>query len=344
MNPRELVNHIRSGPAKLVLDEQLPFLPRTCFNGRCNPCELDEFLHALESSVTIQDVFCSSPQTLRNTEDEWVLLVQTLGRIRHIQNLSLLCRAGSRDFRPFQAFAEAVNNAQSLRQFSIVLHGEAFPRDSSGLTALANALREHTGLQEFRLIAHPETFEDTSLDPVLRALPACPHLKTVTITTKNASADAVKTLLQLPKNTDLTLFHTNKEHWLAVADGIRQGQCNIKTLHLSLRNTGPPATEAVKAIASAIRLDRNLEHLTLRMRNDLNDEAGAELAEALAVNTTLRKLTLAGYRNVHHNAIFYEAFSAMLRVNTSLRLEVPPFDDVVGDEMLVDSRNQMLIE
>jgi hypothetical protein len=351
MNTRELVNHIRSGPAKLVLDEQLLFLPRTCFNGRCNPCELDEFLHALESSVTIQDVFCSSQQTLRNTEDEWVLLVQTLGRIRHIQNLSLLCRAGSRDFRPFQAFAEAVNNAQSLRQFSIVLHGEAFPRDSSGLTALANALREHTGLQEFRLIAHPQTFEDTSLDPVLRALPACPHLKTVTITTKNASADAVKTLLQLPKNTDLTLFHTNKEHWLAVADGIRQGQCNIKSLLLSRlsQNTSSETTEVVKAIASAIREDRNLEDISLHINYDITDEAGVVLAEALTVNKTLRKLTLSGSSQVNNNATFgalvYEAFSAMLRVNTSLVLKLPPFDDAAGDDQrLVDSRNQMRIE
>jgi hypothetical protein len=262
------------------------------------------------------------------------------------------CSPGSRDFHPFQAVADAVNNAQSLRQFSIVLQGEAFPGDVSGLTALANSLREYKTLQEFYWFDVLSRFEsapvDLSPDLVLKSLSACPHLRIVTITTKCASAHAMKALLQLPKDTELYLFQANKEYWLAVADGIRQGQCNIKTLHFPLRNTGPQATEAVKAIASAIRLDRNLEHLTLRMTNDFNDEAGADLAEALTVNTTLRRLKLAGYRYVHHNATFsapvYEAFSAMLRVNTSLRFEVPPFNDVVGDERLVDSRNQMRIE
>jgi hypothetical protein len=37
----------------------------------------------------------------------------------------------------------------------------------------------------------------------------------------------------------------------------------------------------------------------------------------------------------------YEAFSAMLRVNTSLRLEIPPFDYNVRDQRLVDSRDQI---
>jgi hypothetical protein len=42
----------------------------------------------------------------------------------------------------------------------------------------------------------------------------------------------------------------------------------------------------------------------------------------------------------------YEAFGAMLRVNTSieLNLPVPPIDDAVGDQKLDDSRNQLLIE
>jgi hypothetical protein len=351
MNPRELVNHIRSGPATVVLDKPLRFRRRTCFNGRCNPCELDKFLHALESSETIQDVFCSSHLNLEVSEDEWVLLVQTLGRIRHIQNLSLLCWAGSRDFRPLQAFAEALDSAHLLCKATVYLiEGQTFPGYSSGLTtALANALREHKHVQEFRWIDCSQTVEGTSLDPVLRKLPACQHLRKVDIMTKYASAGAMKSLLQLPKDIDLSLLQTNKDHWLAVADGIRQGQCNIKTLHLSLRNTRPQATEAVKAIASAIRLDRNLEFLGLHMKNDITDEAGMALAEALTVNTTLREVSLSIAANYLHmktefGAPIYDAFSAMLRVNTSLRFEVPPFNDVVGDEKLVDSRNQMRIE
>jgi hypothetical protein len=40
----------------------------------------------------------------------------------------------------------------------------------------------------------------------------------------------------------------------------------------------------------------------------------------------------------------YDKFCAMLRVNTSLFLNLPPFNDRAGDQRLVDSRNQMRIE
>jgi hypothetical protein len=40
----------------------------------------------------------------------------------------------------------------------------------------------------------------------------------------------------------------------------------------------------------------------------------------------------------------YEAFSAMLRVNTSLVLEPPLFETDGADEIVLDARNQMEIE
>jgi hypothetical protein len=352
MHPRELVNHIRSGPIELVFDTPLRFLPRTC----SNPYDFNEFLQALQSSDTIQDVICSSQQTLGITEEEWVLLVKTLGRIRDLQKLKFWCRVGSLEFRPLQAVADAVNNARSLRELVIRIRGQTFSRDPSGLTALANALREHTALQEFRWIDFGSRSQvapvDISLDPVLRALPACPHLRKVTIRTTCASADATRTLLQLPEDAVLALS-VDMEHWLAVADGIGQGHCNIKSLSLlllqSFQSSRSKDTEAVKAIASAIRLDRNLEHLELQMNNDFTDEAGMAMAEALTINTTLRNITLSA--DIYYvgndpafGATVYEAYSAMLRVNTSLVLEFPLFDDACGDERLVDSRNQMRIE
>jgi hypothetical protein len=146
MNPRELVDHIRSGPAKLVLDEPLPrFRRRT----RSNPCDFNEFLQALQTSETIREVRCASHRELDITEDEWVLLIKTLGNIKGIVNLALRCAAGSRDFHPFQAVADGVNNAKSLCKLEIsVKRNAAFPRDPSGLNALAHSLREHTALQE----------------------------------------------------------------------------------------------------------------------------------------------------------------------------------------------------
>jgi hypothetical protein len=349
MNPRELVDHIRSGPVELVLDEPLRFRRRT----RSNPCDFNEFLQALQSSETIRLADCLSHRSLEITEDEWVLLVKTLGSIRDIRILKLYCAHDSRDFCPFQAAAEAVNNAPSLRQLEIGLDGETVPRDPSGLIALANSLKEHTALQKFTLIDHCPQMEaaprDLSHDLLLRALPACPHLREVVIATRLASADAMKTLLQLPKDTELVL---ETDHWLAVADEIRQGRCNIRRLYLEMYRTSSSSktTEAVKAVASAIRLDYNLESLYLQMENDFTDEAGVALAEALTVNKTLRKITVfvPPSRQLQDadalRAPAYDAFSAMLRVNTSLVLKLPPFDDSVGDEMLVDSRNQMRIE
>jgi hypothetical protein len=195
MNPRELVDHIHSGPVKLALDKPLRFRRRT----RSNPCDFNEFLHALQSSETIRSVDCESYHTLGITEDEWVLLVKTIGSIKDIPRLEFYCTPGSRNFDPFQAVADAVNNAQSLCELAIGLDASPFPRDPSGLLALANALREHTVLQEFTWFDSnfcPESSQITALDPVLRALPACPHLQMVEVMTKCASADAIQNLLQ----------------------------------------------------------------------------------------------------------------------------------------------------
>jgi hypothetical protein len=98
---------------------------------------------------------------------------------------------------------------------------------------------------------------------------------------------------------------------------------------------------------------RTLGHLTLKMTNDFTNEAGVELAEAFTVNKTLRNITLSidtesPSRQVQDtdamSARTYEAFRAMLRVNTSLKLVLPPFDDATSDQRLVDSRNQMHID
>jgi hypothetical protein len=89
--------------------------------------------------------------------------------------------------------------------------------------------------------------------------------------------------------------------------------------------------------------------VTMVTMNDFTDEMGVALAEALTVNKTLRRMLImvTCLRPSHQatlGAHVYEAFGAMLRVNTSLVLELPPFDDAGGDERRADSHNQMLIE
>jgi hypothetical protein len=309
-------------------------------------------LYTVRSSETIRTVTCWSHADLGITEDEWVLLVKTLGSIKGINNLELFCAHGSRDFHPFQAIADAVNNAPSLCELEFRMHDESFPRDPSGMIALANALREHTALQDLAWYDFADRQEvaprDLSPDLVLEALSACPHLRKVVIKIPLASAGAMKTLLQLRPATKLHLL-LETDQWLAVADEIRQGRCNVQSLILVMyRGATSDATQAVKALASAIQLDCNLECLDLRMENGFTDEAGVTLAEALTVNTTLRLLRLDDFVFASLGCPVYEAFSAMLRVNTSLRVELPSFDDAfdgVGvDERIVDSRNQMRIE
>jgi hypothetical protein len=356
MNPRELVDHIRSGPAELVLDEPLRFRRRT----RSNPCDFNEFIQALQSTETIREVICCSQLTLDIKEDQWALLVKTLGRIKGIRSLTFeINGSDSRDFHPFQVVAEAVNNARSLHElgFCIVrgLDRETFPRDSSELTALANALRKHTGLERFSWVDWCpllEAAQITVVDPVLQALSACPHLQQVFIMTESASADAIRNLLQLPTDTTLSLGLTPDQS-LPVTDAIRLGRCLIKNLHLCmLEGARSWGTEAVKAVASAIREDRHLESLVLQMEDGFTDEAGVALAEALPTNKTLRILhlddSLFASARVHTKASLgaqaYEAFGAMLRVNTSIELDLPVFDADVDDQRLADSRNQMLIE
>jgi hypothetical protein len=302
------------------------------------------------SSETIRIVICISQLLLRIPEDQWILLVRTIGRIQDIQYLEVYCTPGSRDFQPLQAVADAVNNAHSLCILKVVTTFESFPRKPFGLITLANALRKHTALQEFtwRDYASRRAPRDLSLDPVLLALPACLHLRKVVIVTKCASADAMKNLLQLKSATVLHLV-LEKEHLLAVADEIQRGRYNVQRWTLALV-TNPismvnkamaEATEVVKAVASAIRLDQNLEYLDLVM--GLSDEAGVALAEALMVNTTLCKIDLNGCEATL-GVPAYEALSAMLRINTSLVLNLTPYETADADERLRESRLQMRIE
>jgi hypothetical protein len=340
MNPRELVDHIHSGPAELVLDEALRFRRRT----RSNPCDFNEFLQALQSSETIRTVECKGHQVLGITEDEWVLLVKALGRIRDIRFLNLCCESDSRDFDPFQTIAEAVNSARSLYKLRVSQQSQTFPRDPSGLLALANTLREHATLEEFTWLDWCPLLapRDLSLDPVLRALPACPHLRKVLIMTQYASSEAMKCLLQLRPVTELRILMAT-EHWLAVAEEIRQGRCNVQKLSLYSMHTNSrsEATEAVQAVVSAIRRDCNLKHLTLESFHSFTNEESVALAEALTVNTTLRMIN---FSQATLSAPGYEALSAMLRVNTSLVLQLPLFETDGADTKLLESRNQMVIE
>jgi hypothetical protein len=357
MNSRELVDHIRSGPTELVLDKPLRFPPRS------NQYDFNEFLQALETSETIRAVTCKSQLQLSITEDEWVLLIKTIGTIKGIDALRLYCSSGSRDFHPFQAIADAVNSAHSVCKLSVgldggtPLEGEAFLSDQSGLAALASALREHTTLQNFFWVefgSGPEAeLQVAARDPVLRVLPACPHLRMVTILTNYASTDAFRSLLQLTPATELRLI-LEPDQWLAVADEIRGGRCNIQMLSLTiLEATKSEAIEAVKAVASAIQIDENLEYLSLQLEDGFSDEAGVALAEALTVNRTLRKVVLnanpvMARRDEDNRATLgarsYEAFGAMLSINTSVTLDLPTFDAAGADETDTNYYNQMRIE
>jgi hypothetical protein len=338
MNLNYFIDHVRSSPTDLVLYKTLDFTL---------PHDFNEFLQVLKSSETIRYIQCGSPLRLGISEDYWVLLIKTFGSIKGIKHLRFEQLHGSPEFHPLRAVAEAIKRAQSLCSLKIGLFGSSTYRDSSGMFALANALREHTALQDFNWYDHCSLLQAThipSLDPVLHALSACPHLQKVIIKTEHASANAIKKLLQLSPAAELRLALLKKEDWFAVANEIRQGRCNVRKLTLAMRKvTRSDATEAVKAVASAIRLDRNLEHLQLQMQNGFTDEAGVALAEALTVNTTLRKICY-GHNKVTLGAPSYEAFAAMLRVNTNLVLNLPRLDTVACDETLVNHYNQMRIE
>jgi hypothetical protein len=87
------------------------------------------------------------------------------------------------------------------------------------------------------------------------------------------------------------------------------------------------------------------------MESGFTDEAGVALAEALTLNKTLRSVALyrvvltnigdpncQGRNAANFGAPAYEAFSAdMLRINTSLKLKLPPLDTAGGDQRVLDS-------
>jgi hypothetical protein len=294
-----------------VLEERFRFGRR----ARSNPCDFREFLQNLQFSETIRTVRCRSRHCLVITEDDWILLVKTIGSIKDIQSLTLSCTPGSCDFHPFQTVADAVNSAHSLCKLTVEQERDRFPRDPSGLAALVKTLRDHTALEEFGWLDHcslREAAQSTAVDPLLWALLACPHLRKVVILTKCASVDARKNLLRFQSAVELR-YTLEPDHWLAVADEIRQGRCNGQRLHLIMIQGATPRSEtieALKTLASAIQLDCNLEDLWLQMESCFTDEVGVALAEALTVNKTLRKLTLS---EATLGTQTYEAFSAILR-------------------------------
>jgi hypothetical protein len=117
MNPRDIVDRIRSGPAQLMLDEPLRFRRRT----RSNPCHFNDFLEALQSSETIRDVSCFSQLVSDITEDEWVRLLKTIGRIRNLNIFRFDFEPGASPDFHLQAVADAVNSAHSLLKIVIGL-------------------------------------------------------------------------------------------------------------------------------------------------------------------------------------------------------------------------------
>jgi hypothetical protein len=113
------------------------------------------------------------------------------------------------------------------------------------------------------------------------------------------------------------------------------------------------AAEALHAVASAIQLDRNLADPTLKMEDGFADKAGVALTEqALTVNTSLRRIILSTTVRPDHQARTratlgapaFRALRAMLRINTSLVRNLPPFESDGADERLLECQKQMRIE
>lgn len=338
MNFSEIFDYVRSGPAELKLFSELPFGRRNHFvlDEGVDVDEFSSFLQALKSSETIRAAICIGFNSLGITQDQWIRLVNTLGSINDIQQLQLVCQQGTRDSFPLSAVASAVNNAQSLRRLKIVVPQDLQELDRSALLVLANTLRQHAALETFVWTEHFSRREsqDKTLDPVLRALPECPHLREVVIMTNCASKDAIRNILRSSTITNLHLIQ-NPEHWLVVADEIRHGRCQIKNFMLStVASSSSEATAATLAMANAIKLQRHgsLESLTLQVGNGFSDKAAVALADALTVNQTLRYVNLTDKVRPYFEHIgptdylcaqAYEAFSKMLQVNTSVNLYVP---------------------
>jgi hypothetical protein len=102
---------------------------------------------------------------------------------------------------PFQAITDAVNNAHSLHYLRILIPRDFQHLHQAGIVTLAHVLQQHTVWQEFNgydFCSAQETQQDTALDPVLRALSACPHLQQVAIMTECAGADALRNLIHSP--------------------------------------------------------------------------------------------------------------------------------------------------
>jgi hypothetical protein len=358
MKPYELFDLIRlNNPNELELKHTLRFRRRS----RSNPCSFDDLLQALQSNESIHTVRCQGKISLGITEEEWFLLVQTLGTILGLRQLSFLGQDVP-NVPPVQAVADAVGSARLLRKL-VIGEGVILFGSRAGFVALCHnigscclELEQVEWQGKFRSTWENRENRDANncLDPLLQALAVCPRLQRVRVWTdavNYVTPQAVRELLvrspdgaagsPSPGGAVLECLDLKTTEWEAVAEQIGQDSCRpIKTLQLStLRCPGSGAL----SLARAVGQNRHLQSLTLRVGTGFTDAVGVALAQALQVNTTLRELVLMdqwdyGFRTTDHmNVSAYQAMRKMLRVNTNVVLKLPDLDSGWGSSILVDT-------
>jgi len=201
------------------------------------------------------------------------------------------------------------------------------PQDEA---ALADGLRQCRTLREIRF-----SMFDTPPLWLCTAIAACPHIQHVIFCCNRATEESILALARSPTLQYLKLRNASQESWLLLNEEIRQGRCHIKNLILTRASMElsreslnlDDVTNNLKIMASTIAQNRTVELILLYppKPKGVTNEGGVAFAEALQVNTTLRKLTLVG---TTVDKIFdkdaYKAFAEMLQVNRGIELMLPP--------------------
>jgi len=349
MTPKELLEHIQSGPDEIELDFALCFRPRSRSN------EYDDFndlLQALRSNQTIRVVECHSHKSLGITESEWCRLLLAFASILCLKNLVVAWENGSLDFHPLQVIAESVDSASSLEELFIASFGSD-PADPIGEVTLAQSLRHHGTLKDLNLWARTQT--TTRIPLIIEAAVSSSSVRRVVCMNQTLSPQDIRSLVRSPSLKELKL-EGSVDSWLVVAEEIRNGRFHLEELALTrtLISCTLATTEALKAMIAALGCDSSLRKLVLGSTTGFTDQMGVALAKALTVNTTLREIHLSSaYKTVdgleserpldHLDVASYKAFALMAKTNTAITMGLPLLKSDASDETRMQ-RDRLHIE
>ena len=239
------------------------------------------------------------------SDEELIVIFGIIGALPNIQELRI-------EFDELPLPAQALRNALSCptsRLRYLALEDVRVSGSLDDFEDVADAIQRSSSLKTVRMYrCGPAEDTRATLDPIISALASVPTLKDVTLSSTHCSDEALGVLGESKSLEIVALDHMT-------ICGLSLSQlCRSRSIK-DLRFWGmPELNDDATFLSSALASNQSLKMLRIRHCN-LQQESGVQLAEMIDRNTTLESLSL---ENMHWKD-FGEPLHKSLAVNKSLR-------------------------